>query len=503
MTENNLTRREVIGGTVAGLGALTFAGHSLAGDDQPPKYNVGIASKRAERATKQAADQISQVVSWGAKEKTITGRFPDEALGGLRNRAGVRYIERDGLMQAIGSGGSSKGQTVPWGIDRVDAETAHANGATGGDDTDGEGGADIAIIDTGIDSDHPDLAPVLGEGTALVEAGTDYAEPWDDDQGHGTHVAGTAGAVDDDGGVVGVATEATLHAVKVLDSAGSGYYSDVAAGIQWVADQGYDVANLSLGGSHSNAVADAVEHAYDAGVLVVAAAGNYGPCEGCVVYPAREPEVVAVSATNPEDDVAVFSSTGPAVDIAAPGRGIYSTYPGGDYATLSGTSMASPHVAGAAGQLMDDGYSNRETRERLEATAEDVHLTGTEQGYGLLDVANALDLDSSDSVAEEPGTSTEPTIDTLEATIEESDVRVTWSVQDDDGDLQSADLTLSDVSSTGVTREIEDTVSLSIDGETASQTTSLDGDAGSDTTYRIRLAVSDAVGNLQTDSLEL
>jgi subtilisin len=284
-------------------------------------------------------------------------------------------------------------QSQPWGIDRVDADTAHANGETGN-------GADIAIIDTGIDSDHPDLQANIGAGRAFTRckgSPKDCRYDWDDDNDHGTHCAGIADADDNNQGVVGVSTEATLHAVKVLDKRGSGSLSDVAAGIQYVADQGWDVASMSLGASSGGqTLKDACTYAYDNGVLLVAAAGNDGPCTDCVGYPAAYDECIAVGSTASDDSLSGFSSTGPEVEIAAPGTDIYSTVPGG-YDTFSGTSMATPHVSGAGGQLMANGSTNTEARSQLTSTAEDVGLGSNESGAGLLDVAAALGLDSSDS----------------------------------------------------------------------------------------------------------
>jgi subtilisin len=312
----------------------------------------------------------------------LTLEADENAIRGLRRRGDIRYVELDGEMEALA-------QTLPYGIDRVDAEVAHANGETGG-------GADVAIIDTGIDSTHPDLEANLGKGRSFVTTGNYPA--WQDDNGHGTHCAGIADAVDNSQGVVGVSTEATLHAVKVLSSTGVGLTSDVAAGIEYTADQGWDVGSLSLGGGDADVLKDACNYAYNNGVLLSAAAGNSGPCTDCVGYPAAYQECIAVSATDRNDDLADFSSTGPEVELAAPGVNIYSTYVPSTYTELSGTSMSCPHVSGAAGQLMANGYTNTEARDRLGSTAEDIGLASNEQGNGLLDVAAALGLDSSDDL---------------------------------------------------------------------------------------------------------
>ncbi|MFB6220618.1 MAG: S8 family peptidase, partial [Halolamina sp.] len=253
-------------------------------------------------------------------------------------------------------------------------------------------------IDTGIDDDHPDLQANVGAGKAYVDCkGPNCNYPWSDDNDHGTHCAGIADAIDNSEGVIGVATEATLHAVKVLDKRGSGSYSDVAAGIEYTADQGWDIGSMSLGGSSdSQTVRDACRYAYDKGVLLVAAAGNDGPCSDCVNYPAKYSTVIAVSATSEDDSLASFSSTGPEIELAAPGENVYSTVIGG-YDTFDGTSMACPHVSGGGAQLMANGYTNTQARDQLNSTAEDIGLASNESGSGLLDVAAALGLDSSDS----------------------------------------------------------------------------------------------------------
>lgn len=374
---NPVSRRQLLQ-TIGGTAALaSFGGLAAARPDDVVEVNVGYDKESGRQATISASNQT--VREFGFNAATI--RVPKRALKGLRQRSDVRYVEENGQMHALA-------QSNPWGVDRVDADNAHDSGYTGS-------GADIAIIDTGIDSDHPDLQANLGSGTAFTScSGSDCNYDWDDDNGHGTHCAGSANAVNNSQGVVGVSTNATLHAVKVLTGSGSGSFSDVAAGIEYVADQGWDVASLSLGGGQSSAVTDAVQYAYNRGVLVVAAAGNSGPCSDCVGYPAAEPEAVAVSATNSSDGLAYFSSTGPEVEIAAPGADIYSTYTGGGYSTLSGTSMACPHVSGAGAQLMAQGYTNTEARQRLTDTAEDIGLPSNEQGSGLLDVAAALGLSS-------------------------------------------------------------------------------------------------------------
>ncbi|MXR42144.1 S8 family serine peptidase [Halobaculum sp. WSA2] len=391
-------RRDVLRGVGAAVAGTGLVGVASAGGPETVEVNVGYSAPSGLRAARAEAAAVVREFAFDA----LTIRVSENAIAGLRQRPDVRYVEANGTMHAIhhrdghdggpggGDDGGSTSQTLPWGVDRVDAETAHANGDTGA-------GADVAIIDTGIDSDHPDLQANLGEGKAFVKCkGGDCNVAWDDDNDHGTHCAGIADADDNDEGVVGVSTEATLHAVKVLDKRGSGSFSDIAAGIEYTADQGWDVGSLSLGASSgSQTVKDACTYAHDRGVLLVAAAGNDGPCTDCVGYPAAYSECIAVASSASDDTLSDFSSTGSEVELIAPGTDIYSTIPGG-YDTFSGTSMACPHVSGAATHLMANGYTNEEARSRLKSTAEDVGLADNEQGSGLLDAATALGYDSGD-----------------------------------------------------------------------------------------------------------
>ena len=407
--DTEISRRNVLRTAGVGLGGALAVGTATA--EQPDRFIVGTSSLSAVRNARSRAASVQRILDFGTIGQAVAGRFSSQARTALARRRDVRYVERDGTMQAIhhdpghdggppgSGGGGDTSQTLPWGIDRVDAEVAHADGETGGDNTDGEGGTDIAIIDTGIDDDHPDLEANIGAGKAYVKCrGKNCNYPWSDDNDHGTHCAGIADARDNTQGVVGVSTEATLHAVKVLDKQGSGSFSDVAAGIEYTADQGWDVGSLSLGASSgSQTVKDACTYANDKGVLLVAAAGNDGPCSDCVGFPAAYSEVIAVSSTTKEDTLSGFSSTGPEIELAAPGSDIYSSVIGG-YDTFSGTSMACPHVSGAGGQLMDNGYTNGEARTRLKDTAEDIGLSDSESGAGLLDVATALGLDSSNDL---------------------------------------------------------------------------------------------------------
>ncbi|WP_290809941.1 S8 family peptidase [Halovivax sp.] len=382
MTRHDTTRRRLLRGAAAGAATVGLAGTATAGDEAEgetlDRTIVGLTADADFEVATAQANEVRHTLDFGDIGKSVAGQFPDAAAAALEQNPKVRYVENDRRAHAL--------QTTPYGIEKVRADVAHDDGETGA-------GASIAIIDTGVQVDHESLEVHGGEcfGTCC----SDCQEPYGDDNGHGTHCAGTAVAPDNDVGVVGVALDSELYSVKVLDSGGSGSFSDIAAGITWTADQGIDIGSLSLGGSSGTSeLQDACQYAQEQGTLLVAAAGNDGECSDCVSYPAAYDEVMAVSATDEDDELASFSSTGPEVEIAAPGVDVYSTYINNSYDTLSGTSMACPHVSGGAAHLMAAGYSNAEARQRLKDTADDICRCEEDQGAGRLNVAAALGLES-------------------------------------------------------------------------------------------------------------
>jgi hypothetical protein len=278
-----------------------------------------------------------------------------QAVAALSRRPELAYIEPDQVCWAWS-------QTIPTGVNRADVDVTGLIDGFDNDDLD----VDIAIIDTGLDSDHPDLR-IDPNGVRFYIARNRISSDgkWEDDNGHGTHVGGTVAAMDNGFGVVGVAPGARLSAVKVLDAKGGGSTSVVIAGVDWVAArwERFEVANMSLGGGWSQALNDAVRKAVEKGVVFVVAAGNEA-ADAANYSPASEPTAITVSALadsdglpggggpgtgyGADDTFASFSNYGAVVDLCAPGVGILSTVPGGGFGTASGTSMASPHVAGAA-----------------------------------------------------------------------------------------------------------------------------------------------------------
>lgn len=276
-------------------------------------------------------------------------------------------------MTPAAPGGTADAE-LPWGIKRLNAPAAWAK-------TEGRG-VKVAIIDTGVDATHPDLTAAVAGGFNAV----DPKKPFKDDQGHGTHVAGTIAAAHDGKGVVGMAPQARLYAVKVLDAEGNGNFSDVIAGIEWCAKNGMQVANMSLGASEgSEALHKAVIAAAKAGVAIIAAAGN--DSGGKVSFPGAYPEVITVSSSDKNDKLSDFSSVGPEVDFIAPGSDINSTMMGGGFEELSGTSMATPHVSGLAALAIASGARTPAAVKAALSAASTLlpGLTAPQQGKGISD----------------------------------------------------------------------------------------------------------------------
>lgn len=252
----------------------------------------------------------------------------------------------------------------------------------------------VAVLDTGVDAGHPDLSGKVLPGYNVFRNNGDA----DDDNGHGTAVAGLIAANTDNGtGIAGLCWGCRILPVKVLSGNGSGNDASVSAGIRWAADNGARVINLSLGGSgESRTLGEAVDYAISKGITVVAASGNEREQGNPVSYPAAYPNVLAVGATGNSDTVTGFSNTGDYIDIAAPGVGLWTTLPEGQYGPPNGTSFSSPYAAGAAALVLtlrpDLGWYDVGCI--LQASADDKGVAGKdpEYGWGRLNVLRAVQL---------------------------------------------------------------------------------------------------------------
>jgi len=268
-------------------------------------------------------------------------------------------------------------QTEPWGINRVKATEDGLNNITGF-------GVTVCVVDSGVQKDHPDLAyNIIGGENFVSKNGNVKSSRWDDDFGHGTHISGVIGALDNEIGVVGVAPDVSIFAVKVLDEEGYGYLSDVADGIISCVENNADVINLSLGSPEGvSYLLEAIQYAKTVNpeIVIVAAAGNDN---GEVSYPAKYEEVIAVSAIDINNQFAWFSNSGPEIDFIAPGVEINSTVINSSYALYNGTSMAAPHVSGVAA-LMKSARQNELLADYIEG------LTDSQQGNGLINANKTI-----------------------------------------------------------------------------------------------------------------
>ncbi|WP_339998850.1 S8 family peptidase [Priestia aryabhattai] len=254
------------------------------------------------------------------------------------------------------------------------------------DVTTSNGNIKIAIVDTGIQLNHPELSIKLWPGYNFVEGNL---VP-NDGNGHGTHVAGIAAALTENSlGIAGVAPSASLIPVRALDNSGNGLLSNIANAITYSTNAGAKVINLSLGSSQSSiTLENAVNYAWNQGVVVVAAAGN--EASSTPIYPAAYQNAIAVASTDNNDQKSDFSNFGTWVDVAAPGSTILSTYIGSYYAYLSGTSMAAPHVAGLAALLAAQGQTNLQIRNTIQSTCDVIPGTGVYWTYGRINANRAV-----------------------------------------------------------------------------------------------------------------
>jgi hypothetical protein len=331
----------------------------------------------------QEADQDALLRNFGAvKIKRLNlinsqaVHLPPGAEKYLKRKSEILRIDEDLVITAVAEKTKPKPkrphpppklpEKLPWGIERIYADLVWE--VTTGSMI------KVAILDTGIDLDHPDLWSNIKGGINIIKP----HKSANDDGGHGTHLV-------------------YLYAVKVLNKKGEGWLSDIIDALDWCIDNQIQVINMSFGSLEGNqSFHDAIIRAYQAGITMVASAGNNGEDSGLIEYPAFYPETIAVSAVGQEDEFASFSSYGPQIDLIAPGVNILSTYKNGFYATMYGTSMSAAHVTGTVALILttspkwgydldnDRIWDPDEIRERLMDTAENLGLHPHQQGAGLV-----------------------------------------------------------------------------------------------------------------------
>ena len=355
------------------------------------KFKPGTSSIAMDDVNKRVGGNVESVITKiGAHLVTVPRGQGAAKMAAYRLQRQVEYVEMDRIAQTVDFPGDPYFSNQ-WGMTKIQAPQAW-------DITKGSPAVRIAILDTGIDIDHPDLA---GKIVSSVNFGNSTTV--DDLYGHGTHVAGIAAAITANGvGVAGLGRDCSLMNVKVMNDDGEGYYSSIVEGIIWAADNGADVINMSIGGTDTSlTLEDAVNYAWNKGVVVVAAAGNNHST--APFYPAYYTNAMAVGATDVNDAMPSWSNRGSWVDVAAPGDDIYSCMPDAQYGYKDGTSMASPHVAGLAALVFSvandtngDGKINDEVRAAIQASCDKVSI---DVAYGRINAYKAVKTSSAPTPA--------------------------------------------------------------------------------------------------------
>lgn len=366
-------------------------------DREPRVRGIIVRFKKPEAMGVKISGMLSKGLELENKlllENTFTFDVSEEKMDGviedLESDPDIQYAEPNYILHAFETP-NDPDYDQQWGLPKIEADKAW-------DLSHGSSSVKVAILDTGIDKDHPDLSSDLSSKVDdWVNFSSSYSE--DDLFGHGTHVAGIAAAITNNStGVAGTGYDTHLLSVKVLGDDGSGATSWISNGIAWAADNGAQVINMSLGDyDYSQTLKDACDYAWGKGVVVVSSAGNCGqggqrcPSINPISYPASYESVIAVASTTSTDAKSSFSEYGDWVEVAAPGSSIYSTYPSG-YTLMSGTSMASPFVAGLAGLLFgaNPSLTASQVRNFIEQNADEISGTGTYWTYGRVNAYKSV-----------------------------------------------------------------------------------------------------------------
>ena len=362
-------------------------------DEVLVKFTSGVESIRAQELN---SDLGCTIVEKIARINVFRLRIPPsttvaDMIAAYMEKADVEYAEPNYFVHALSVIPNDPYYGLQWHLPKIKAGEAWG-------ETKGSSNVTVAVLDTGMDLSHSDLDEQVVGGYDFVNNDGEA----DDDNGHGTHVAGTIAAETNNGeGVAGISWHAKIMPVKVLDEAGEGTHETVALGLIFAADNGARVINLSFGGEESSAVmSEAINYAYGKGCVLVAGTGNSG--SGVVLFPARHNNVVAVGASDEEDNwcnASIWgegfgSNYGPGIDVVAPGNNIVSTYPGGSYAVGSGSSMATACVSGMAALIISGKpqLGNSTVRDIITRTSDDLMEPGWDEytGYGRINLQKAI-----------------------------------------------------------------------------------------------------------------
>jgi thermitase len=332
----------------------------------------------------------------------------EHALRGLQRNPNIEFAEPDVILEP-GASPNDPYFDSQWHLAKIQAPLAW-------DVTQGSSGVIIAILDTGVDGTHPDLAAKLVPGWNTYDNNSNSSDVF----GHGTAVAGTAAALSDNGqGVAGVAWNSPIMPVRISDASGYGYYSTIASGLNWAANHGAKVANISYAVTGSSSVRSAAQYFQSKGGIVVASAGNDALFDSAP----DNPYIITVSATSSSDSLPSWSNTGNSIDVSAPGLSIYTTARGGGYVRKSGTSFSAPITAGVAALVLaaQPNLSSAQVTQILKDSSDDIGTAGFDSnfGYGRVNAWKAVAM-AGNTVATPPPiveTSTPAPLDTVAPTV--------------------------------------------------------------------------------------